>query len=57
MTEAERKMVHERLRYKFGQPLIGGEAVIRDELREEHSHDQAIKRKVLNRLLRMNKKH
>ena len=57
MTETERKMVHERLRYRFGQPLVGGEAVIRDELREEHSQEQAIKKKVLNRLFRMNKKH
>ena len=50
-------MVHERLRYKFGMPLVGGEAVVRDELREEHNQENAIKKRVLNRILRMNKKY
>ena len=39
MTQVERNMVHERLRYKFGQPLVGGEAVIRDEELEERMRE------------------
>ena len=48
-------MVYERLRHKFGQPIVGGEPVIRDEQLEERMREKNIKKKVLGKILRANK--
>ena len=51
MTETERKMVHDRIKYKFGEALPGVRAFQSDEL-PSRERDQAIKRRVILRFFK-----
>ena len=56
MTETERKMVHDRIRYKFGETIAQSRASYQND-NPNYQKNQAIKRRVLMRFFKQKQKY